>query len=551
VDERDRAAGRVGANDEDFLRAVVDHCSDAVVVVDREGVLRYGAASLASVFAYAPAQLVGTNLIDLVHPEDRADAIGALARSNAAGPGPLPRKVLRVRHGDGSWHWVELSSHNLLDDPIVRGYVVTVRDLRDTQHAEARFRTLLANSSDIISILGRDGVVRWSSAARTRMLGYSSGETHPDVDGRSLVHPDDAEDVQKAFAEVFAGSLGSTSTMSARVQAADGSWRHLEMTATNLLDDPNIDGVVINSRDVTGRVAAEESLRTNEERFRLLVQQAHDAIITVDLNGICTYASPAVTRALGYAPAEMVGADLADQVHPDDYDRLATEVTMCLEIPRSSTTVEYRSRHADGTWRTVRTSFTNLLDEPAVAAVVANLEDITLLRAAEELLEHRATHDPLTDLPNSMTFRSLAEEALRRHAGRGGPVALLFLDLDGFKPINDDIGHREGDVVLTTVANRLRAVVRVGDVVGRVGGDEFCVVCEDLGPEPAVELAQRVREGILQPITAGGREVRVDCSIGVAVTTRPVTLDRLMNEADTALRQAKFAGRGRVELSDT
>jgi diguanylate cyclase (GGDEF)-like protein/PAS domain S-box-containing protein len=549
VDERDRAAGRDQTDDEGFLRAVVEHCSDAVVVVDRDGVLQYAARSLSRVFGYEPARLVGTNLVELVHPDDRADAIGALARSNAAGTGPLPRKVLRVRHGDGSWHWVELASHNLLEDPVVRGYVVTVRDLRDTQNSEARFRTLLANSSDIISILGRDGIVRWSSAARTRTLGFPSGETPPDADASALVHPDDLERVQKAFAEVFAGELGSASTLSARVMAADGSWRHLEMTATNLFDDPNIDGVVVNSRDVTGPVAAEESLRTSEERFRLLVQQAHDAIITVDLDGICTYASPAVTRALGYTPAEMVGVDLADQVHPDDYDRLATEVTMCLEIPRSSTTVEYRSRHADGSWRTVRTSFTNLLDEPAVAAVVANLEDITLLRAAEELLEHRATHDPLTDLPNSVTFRSLAEEVLRRRGH--GTVALLYLDLDGFKPINDDIGHREGDVVLTAVARRLRHDVRVGDVVGRVGGDEFCIVCDDLDAPEALELAHRVHRGIVEPITAGGREVRVDCSIGVAVTTRPVTLDRLMSDADSALRQAKVGGRGRVQLSST
>ena len=405
---------------------MLDHCSDAVLVVDRDGVLRYASASLSRMFGYDPAELVGTNLVELVHPDDRADAMGALARSNTSATGPLPRKVLRSRHGDGTWHWVEMSSYNLVDDQHLQGYVVTVRDLRDELNAEARFRTLLANSSDIISILGRDGLVRWSSAARTRMLGFPSGDTRPDAEPMSLVHPDDLDGVQKAFDEVFAGSFGSTWTMSARVQDANGSWRHLEMTATNLLDDPNIAGIVLNSRDVTSRVTAEDWVRTNEERFRLLVRHAHDAIITFDLSGTCMYASPAATQALGYEPEDMIGAQLADQVHPDDYERLAAEITTCLEVPNSTTLVEYRSLHADGFWRVVETSFTNLLDEPAVGAIVANLHDVTELRAAQLLLEHQATHDSLTDLPNRKMLHSVGADAVRRaHAAawfRGGPL---------------------------------------------------------------------------------------------------------------------------------
>jgi diguanylate cyclase (GGDEF)-like protein/PAS domain S-box-containing protein len=321
------------------------------------------------------------------------------------------------------------------------------------------------------------------------------------------------------------------------------------MTATNLLEDPNIAGIVINSRDATSRVTAEEWVRANEERFRLLVRHAHDAIITFDLSGTCTYASPAATRALGYEPEDMVGAQLADQVHPDDYERLAAEITTCLEVPNSTTLVEYRSLHADGFWRVVETNFTNLLEEPAVGAIVANLHDVTELRAAQLLLEHQATHDSLTDLPNRKMLHALGAEAGRRAGAQRGSVAFLFLDLDGFKPVNDEVGHDVGDLVLATVAHRLRRDVRVGDVVGRIGGDEFGVVCEGIGADEAVELARRIRRGIHTPIALEHDAVTVDCSIGVAVATGATSLDRLMAEADAALRRAKLRGKGRVELS--
>jgi PAS domain S-box-containing protein len=245
-----------------FVRAVLDHINDVVIVVAADGTIRYVNAAAEWLLGLRPDEHVGRSVFGFVHPDDVDDAVGALGRSVALGAGPLPRKVLRIRHGDDTWRWVELSSYGLLDDPVVGGFVVTVREVTDRLDAEARFRAMLAHSSDLIVVLDPSGNVRWSSAARTRLLGHSSGETEPENSGADLVHPDDLEEVQDAFGGLLAGTRSFDRPIVARVRAADGAWRSLEMIATNLIDDPNVRGVVVSSRDVTERIDMEKSVRS-------------------------------------------------------------------------------------------------------------------------------------------------------------------------------------------------------------------------------------------------------------------------------------------------
>jgi PAS domain S-box-containing protein len=219
-----------------------------------------------------------------MHPDDLDDALGALERSIAAGPGSLPRKVLRVRHGDGTWRWVELSSYSMLDDPLVQGIVVTVREITNRFDSEASFRAMLAHSYDIIAVLDPDANVRWTSAAATRLLGYPSGETGPEIPFIDAVHPEDFAELRDRFDDVLAATPGHDSPIVARVRAADGSWHNLEMMAVNLIDDPNVQGVVINARDVTGRLEMERSLRelaaelkrSNAELEQFALVASHD-----------------------------------------------------------------------------------------------------------------------------------------------------------------------------------------------------------------------------------------------------------------------------------
>jgi PAS domain S-box-containing protein len=250
-----------------LLRAILDHTNDVIMVLEADGTIRFASASAEWLLGVDPEEQIGRSGFDFIHPDDLGDVTAALGRSVAAGPGPLPRKVVRVRHGDGTWRWFELSSYGMLDDPVVRGFVVTGREVTGRLDAEAGFRAMLAHSSDIISVLDAEANVRWSSAAQTRLLGYPSGETQPEFPLADVVHPDDLPELQKRFAEVFAGTSGDESPIVARVRAADGSWHSLEMMAINLIDDPNVQGIVINSRDVTDRLKMERGLRVLAEKL--------------------------------------------------------------------------------------------------------------------------------------------------------------------------------------------------------------------------------------------------------------------------------------------
>jgi diguanylate cyclase (GGDEF)-like protein/PAS domain S-box-containing protein len=306
---------------------------------------------------------------------------------------------------------------------------------------------------------------------------------------------------------------------------------------------------IIALRD-NAKLLAEQAERRNELRFSSLVQNSSDVIIITDVDMTMKFVSPAVERVFGYRPDALVGTSLRDLLHADDLQHAIsffTEAISCLGI---TALVEWRIKHHDGYWIHVESIGNNLISDSTVQGIVINSRNVTERKVLEEQLTHQAFHDPLTGLANRALFRDRVEQALMRGQREHQPITVMFLDLDNFKTINDSLGHTEGDLLLATVANRLRDCLRSGDTSARLGGDEFAILLEDCtDASAAIDIAERILEVLESPVLLQGKEVFVSVSIGISVSSTPEgNVDVLLRNADTAMYRAKSCGKGRYEL---
>jgi diguanylate cyclase (GGDEF)-like protein/PAS domain S-box-containing protein len=296
--------------------------------------------------------------------------------------------------------------------------------------------------------------------------------------------------------------------------------------------------------------AAARAMHQSETRFRSLVQHASDLIIVVHPDGTIRYQSPSVRRVLGHEPGALHGLSFAGLLHADDAPR--AQAFLAGAIARhdgaSTATVEWRMRDGGGIWHNLEAGASNLVDDPNVGGLVLTLRDVTARKRLEEQLTHQALHDPLTGLANRALFHNRVEHALARSPRPAGAVAVLFLDLDDFKAVNDSLGHAVGDALLAALARRVQACVRPSDTVARLGGDEFAVLIEDPGDGgDAQSVAARIAEALRAPFDLAVHEVFAGASIGIAVAPSGGGdgAEHLLRNADIAMYTAKSRGKGR------
>lgn len=295
---------------------------------------------------------------------------------------------------------------------------------------------------------------------------------------------------------------------------------------------------------------AQEEVVRREQWFRALVQHASDVIIVIASDGTIEYASPAFESAFGAPASSVVGVAALELAHDDDI--AAARIMQGIDNrPGRVNRVQIRLSVPGAAWKWFDAGVTNLRDDPAVRGVVVNLRDITERRRFEEQLRHQAFHDALTELPNRSAFYERVERSLARATRAGERVAVMYLDVDRFKLYNDNLGHEVGDRLLVEVARRLKVCVRPNDLVARFGGDEFTLLLDQLGSvDDATRTAERILEALRMPVIAGGRELSVTTSIGIAVSGTDSSAADLLREADLAMYVAKEKGRARWELFD-
>ena len=467
---------------------------------------------------------------------------------------------IRFTRRDGRTGVSETVVVPLLDETGARvGALGVNRDVTDRERAaeelrrsEERFRLMVSGSEQVFFYVHDDeGRFEYLSPSVRSVLGYAPEE----LVGRSYRVLLSADEGGAAEAErgTRAARLGEGSLANYTVDTvhADGRPVSLELAEMAVVRDGEVRGVQGFARDITPRRAAERALRESEERYRTLFEDSRDAIYITSVDGRFIEVNQALVELFGYTREELLAGEAGD-LYPTPADRHRFRD----EIMRAGYVRDYEVRLArrDGEPIDVLLSASlRRAPDGTVLGYQGIIHDITERKRAEEQLAYGALHDALTGLPNRVLFVDRLEHAAERvRRGDHFLSAVLFLDLDRFKVVNDSLGHGLGDRMLLECARRLEDALRPGDTLARFGGDEFTVLLEGIsGPLEATHLAERLRDAIAEPFTLDRHEVYASASIGIALaTTGHEDAEELLRSADGALSRAKMLGKNRLEVFD-
>ena len=512
---------------------------------------------------------VGSRWHEALHPDDRERVLAMWTRAMRSGDEFSAR--YRYLRPDGQVTWVDcaaISTTGPADG--VPGWLGSVTDVTEQvlagerlAESERRYRSVVTAMAEGVLLQDPDGRILTANESACRLLGMSLDEM-TSREGADPAWNLTGEDGELLPPEACPSRRTAVSRRPVRdvvvgARRGDGGQVWLAINAEPLFaesDDAGegaVVGVVTTFADVTEARTAAAALRRSEEQFRDAMTHAPIGMALVELDGRCREVNQALCRIVGYAEDELVGSDLQQVTHPDDLEDHRGDVERLLagEVDHYSTEKRYLTKRGEVVRVLLAVSCARGPDG-LPTYLVMQIQDVTAAHELKEQLTHRALHDPLTGLPNRDLLMDHLAHALARSTRLGSPTAVMFLDLDAFKQINDTLGHDVGDELLVAVAERLRSAVRPGDVVARLGGDEFVVVAERLPDAGAARgFAERIRRSLAEPVVLGGSLVEPGASVGVALATTEDDARSVLREADAAMYRAKALGRGRVELSSS
>jgi diguanylate cyclase (GGDEF)-like protein/PAS domain S-box-containing protein len=530
-------------SDLEILSVAVETADALIVVTDARGrILRFNPAC-ERLTGWTAAEMVGRSAVALLAPGQRAEMIDESLALLAEGGSR--RSVGRWITRDGDERTIAFTNTALRSpEGEAWGIVATGVDITEERRAvealavsERRHRALVEHSADVVVVIDPDGTLRYVSPSVELMLGWTPGEL-AGRNGFELVVEADRDLAAQSLAETLT-ELGPTVPSEFRVRGRDGRAVLVEAVGNNQLDDPAVTGVILHLRDLTERRTLEANLRSAEERFRRAFDQAPTGIVVTGLGGLILEVNPALAAILGRTEADLVGRNVADLTHPDDLPAALDYASRLVagEIPGYRMEVRYLRPDGAAVWALLSVSPLEGADGRP-EHLLAHIEDITERKSMTEELAHRAHHDGLTGLANRTAVRRRIDEALGRRHLHG--VGVLFVDLDRFKQVNDRYGHEFGDQVLAVVGRRLTDAARATDLVGRVGGDEFVVVCEPASEAVIAWLIERVSEVLRRPIEVVGLPaVAVGATIGGVLAQAGDDTASVLRRADRDMYRRK------------
>lgn len=423
------------------------------------------------------------------------------------------------------------------------------------RRSERRLRDLLYTAADAFFVHDEKGRIHDANRRACESLGY----TREELLALNVVDIEQSFSVEK-LEELWNGMApGVPATLEGVHLRKDGTAFPVEVRV-GIIESDGRQLMFALARDVTERKQAEEEILQSERRFRQLFENSADALFVHDSKGFILDCNAEASQSLGHTREELLTMNVGDITANllTEEERLARagntlwERVMLGEPGRIVGFDQNELRRRDGTIFPVEVGV-GAIEYGGGRAIFASVHDITARRELENELRQQALHDPLTDLPNRALFMDRLEQALKQIERRKNPVAVLFVDLDDFKSVNDSLGHEAGDQLLIAVARRLSDSVRDVDTAARLGGDEFTVLLEDLDDaREAALVAERILEALEAPLKVKGRQLKVAASIGIAWTYRSgVSPTELLDRSDTAMYRAKKGGKARYELEES
>lgn len=519
---------------EDARRAF-EQSAVPMAFADSDGRFTFANRALARILGRSEDWLVGQLLTSVLHPLDDHDFGGRLSRLARGLTDALSDEVM-APHADGRTLQLKVDVSLIRQsDGSPRGVLLMAQDLTTVRSAEERlagqerlYRALSHRTADAAMVTDADMVVTFASPALLDMLGLDAVDVFS-AKAIEVVHPEDQPQVRAAVAGVRAEARSAERTQ-VRIRAK-GGWRWAEVTVINSLADPDVGGLIVNVRDVTAELEAQRAVRESEARYRAVVETAQEGIFVMDAAGHIDLVNDRMAAILGVSADEIRTSTLVQALLGD-----ASGVT---DTARSMVRQEVRYAHPDGAARVLSVSSTPLPEGDDRAGTLVMVSDVTEAHELQERLRHQAMHDQLTGLPNRYLFADRLEmAAARRERDPTDSTAVMYLDLDHFKAVNDRFGHAVGDDVLRTVGSRLVEAVRVADTVARLGGDEFAIICEGLDEDAARIVASRIQNAVFRELEHQGQSFSIGASIGIAMFP-PHSPRRALALADKAMYRAK------------
>ncbi len=543
-----------------LAKAIISKAGVGIYVV-QHGKFVYVSQLYQKLTGYSEAELIGTYSLGNIYPDDREmvreEAIKCLKEERFE---PYEYRFINKKD-EVMWVLETITPIVYKEERATLGSFMDITGRKKVEeklrHEEQRFRALAEQSSDIIVLVNREGIITYENPAVERYLGLKA-EERIGVSIFERIHPDDLKLSIDTFNTLSRDINAPDPHFEIRLRNRNGSWHTFELVGSKMIHENVVEYVILNLRDITERKQAEsqreaalEALRQSEEKYRSILETIQEGYFEVDFAGNFTFFNDSLYRNLGYSKEELMGMNNRQYTDKEHSKKLFQTFNKVYNTGEPTERFDWQIIRKDGTKRYIESSVSLQKDSSGKPAGFRGIvRDVTERKQIEQQLNHIATHDTLTGLPNRMLFIDRLGVALAQSKRNRHKLAVMMLDLDNFKNVNDTLGHMVGDQLLKEVGYRLSGLLRQNDTVARLGGDEFIVLLSDLERmEDVIRVAEIILKAFKQLFVCGNHKLTSSTSIGIAVYPDDGNdIDSLLKNSDMAMYFVKMHGRNNYKF---